>query len=147
MSCPFESLTLLDARLDTSATATVIISAKTLAAYNVYKIRYLVKWSGARGNEILQIQNGATNSTPVPETYPVYTPEGVGATIGRIRRRELLLLKFVPATTAPVATPAHFVVLNQLYPQAIVIPNPVVVNLSGVTPNPPSQTETQSASQ
>jgi hypothetical protein len=127
-------LTLRGAALSLGNTATLTVAPETLIDQAHYKLRYLVTWTGATGLELLQVQVGESSTQPLPITYPVWDQNGVAVTIGQfrecVRRREYLKLVFVaavPAVGTVPAIPAHFVVVNCLFPQAIVIPPTTVL--------------------
>jgi hypothetical protein len=120
-------LTLTGAGLSIGNLATLVVANPgNLLDQGHYKLRYLVTWTGATGVEQLQVQVGASGTTPPPAILPVWDTTGNPVTIGQfrevIRRREYLKLVYVAATTTTPVVPAHFVVVNCLYPQVVVTP-------------------------
>jgi hypothetical protein len=128
-----------------SSAILVVQNPGNLADQGRYKLRYLVTWTDATGVEPLSIQLGASGTTPPPVTVPVWDSAGNPVTIGQfreeIRRREYLKLIYVAATTTTPIVPAHFVVVNCLYPQVVVTPRitplavPQGATVAGYTPN------------
>ncbi len=126
MSC--NPLEIINANLDTGATATIVTVLTLLDHQGVYNICYTIGWSGARGTERLLVQVGPTGQSPVPITYPVLNKQGQPVTIGTLRQARRLCLKFVNPNTSPQVIPAHFVLGNTQCPQIIVTPSVVTAS-------------------
>ncbi len=135
MACT--SLQMINANLDAEATATIVTAFDNLVHNQPYNLCYLVGWTSASGAERLQIQVGATGSSPVPNTYPVLNSQGQPVLIGTLRQERRLCLKFVNPNSSPTVIPAHFVLGNSQCPQIIV--TRATITTSAVSPNPPSQ--------
>ncbi len=112
----------INANLDTNATATIVVANTALLNQDACGLCYMIGWTGAIGSERLQIQVGATGSTPTPLTYPVLDRQGNPVLIGRLRQEQTLCLKFVSPVSSPAVIPAHFVLYNPLCPQILVTP-------------------------
>jgi len=115
-----DTLQLVNATLVQDATATAIVAFTNIENRDLYRLRYCIKWTDAVGSELFNIQVGITGGTPAPVTYPVLDRDGNPVPIGRLRRRELLVLKFVSPNMSGI-TP-HFVLKNCLFTQCIITP-------------------------
>lgn len=113
--CDIDNLRITNATLVQGTSATIIVAPTALEHGDLFRLRYCVKFQDATGAEVLFITVGAT-------TYPVLDKLGNPVTIGRLRRRELLCLRFSNITSAaPVVVP-HFTLLSKIYCQTIITP-------------------------
>jgi len=113
------NLQLVNATLVQGTSATLTVVPETFMNTCVYKLRYCVRFQDATGTEPLIISSGATS-------FPVLDRFGNPVRIGRLRRRELLCLRFSNVTNgAPVTVTPHFTLLNELFCQSIITPEVV----------------------
>lgn len=115
--CEFKcnDLQIVSATLVQGVTAALTVAPETFINTCVYKLRYCVRFEDAVGTEVLQIISGGV-------TYNVFDKFGNPLTIGRLRRRELLCLRFSSIVNATTATVAHFTILNELCCPTIRVP-------------------------
>lgn len=121
---------LVNANLERTTLATAIVDPVTPIANQVYGLNYNIQWVGASGTEALAIQSGGTS----PVTYAVTDKNNKPVPIGRLRRGQKLCLKFVPAVTGTTPIAAHFVLLNELCPQILVVTPPAYPALQLLPP-------------
>ncbi len=111
MAC--QALQVINANLDSGATATIVVATTTFQNQGNATLRHTIFWGGATGAEKLQIQVGATGTTPTPITYPVLNKLGEPVTLGTLCQGMTMCFKFVNPTTTPRVIPAHFVMGNR----------------------------------
>ncbi len=107
MAC--QNLQIINANLDSGATATIVVASTTFTNQGIATLIHSIFWGGATGAEKLQIQVGATGTTPTPLTYPVLNRLGEPVTLGTLCQGMRMCFKFVNPTTTPRVIPAHFV--------------------------------------
>ncbi len=115
MAC--QTLQVINANLDSNATATIVVAATTFTNQAIATFVHQIFWGGATGAERLQIQVGATGTTPTPMTYPVLNRLGEPVTLGSLCQGMRMCFKFVNPTTTPKVLPAHFVMGNRQAPE------------------------------
>ncbi len=111
MAC--QALQVINANLDSGATATIVVATTTFQNQGNATLRHTIFWGGATGAEKLQIQIGATGTTPTPITYPVLNKLSEPVTLGTLCQGMTMCFKFVNPTTTPRVIPAHFVMGNR----------------------------------
>lgn len=143
MAC--QNLQVINANLDSNATATIVVAATTFQNQGTATLIHTIFWGGATGAEKLQIQVGATGSTPTPTTYPVIDRYGEPVTLGSICQGMKMCFKFVNPTTTPKVLPAHFVLGNRL-PASLRVYTGGSTGTTQTTIQPNSQTQQPSGS-
>ncbi len=85
----------------TSGVVDLTTTEENLNHQDVYKFRWNLKWSEASGDEPIRINK-----------HFVVTKQSETLKLGTIRRRELLILRFVKPSAYPEILPPHFVVIG-----------------------------------
>ena len=111
----FDWLRVINATLVQGTSATIVVAPTALEHGDYFKLRYCVKFSDATGAEPLLLSIAGV-------IYPALDKWGNPVTIGMLRRRELLCMRFSNITTTTPTVSPHFTLFNKLFCQSIVTP-------------------------